>query len=453
MYFLFIFILLTSKELKFEFTLKNRKKNLETYFSLDKYIFEVKSNSEDRQCIELCLDDINLKKKCYNLVIENGSFHIWINQNKINNTLIIPTSDLEQNIIYKNGNVKGKSSKEIFYINNYNLGNLNFLISDSLPKKYENYDGMIGLGYLTNTNEEYIFSFIQQLYNNQIIYHRIFTQSFLSSDKGEISFGEIPKKIISDYKNYGRCKAIEEIILNGKKMKNNKWQCNIIGVFYGRKFYPNSLETKINGTVSFFSYRKRSLIPKKAFEYFEKTYFLELIKYNFCRIEKIKRYESFICKKNMLFDIDFNFVFGDWIMHFPAEKMFIKYNENEIQFIFSHKENHEEWTLGKTIVKQFIMVYDLDNNEIGFYNENNVMINNNFIPQPPNVIQKNLNNNNDVNKHFEKEFLKRKILFFSFIFIVNIIVFAMFCKKKKKKRNNAIPLIKKNFSELNEMDL
>ena len=199
MYFLFIFILLTSKELKFEFTLKNRKKNLESYFSLDKYIFEVKSNSEDRQCIELCLNDINLKKKCYNLVIENGSFHIWINQNKINNTLIIPTSDLEQNIIYKNGNVKGKSSKEIFYINNYNLGNLNFLISDSLPKKYENYDGMIGLGYLTNTNEEYIFSFIQQLYNNQIIYHRIFTQSFLSSDKGEISFGEIPKKIISDY--------------------------------------------------------------------------------------------------------------------------------------------------------------------------------------------------------------------------------------------------------------
>ena len=155
----------------------------------------------------------------------------------------------------------------------------------------------------------------------------------------------------------------------------------------------------------------------------------------------------------MLFDIDFNFVFGDWIMHFPAEKMFIKYNENEIQFIFSHKENHEEWTLGKTIVKQFIMVYDLDNNEIGFYNENNVMINNNFIPQPPNVDQKNLNNNNNVNKNFEKEFLKRKILFFSFIFIVNIIVFAMFCKKKKKKRNNAIPLIKKNFSELNEMDL
>ena len=25
----------------------------------------------------------------------------------------------EKNIIYKNGNVKGKSSKEIFYINNY----------------------------------------------------------------------------------------------------------------------------------------------------------------------------------------------------------------------------------------------------------------------------------------------------------------------------------------------
>ena len=65
-----------------------------------------------------------------------------------------------------------------------------------MPKIFEDYDGMIGLGYLTNSNEEHIFSFIQQLYENNLIYHRVFTQSFLSKKKGEISFGEIPNNII-----------------------------------------------------------------------------------------------------------------------------------------------------------------------------------------------------------------------------------------------------------------
>ena len=420
------------------------------------YKFEVKTNSEERLCIELCINDKNENKKCYKLVIDNGSFHIWLNKNKIDKTLISSISKTSQIITYKNGDLIGKNSKQIFYTNEeYSIGNLNILISDSIPKIFEDYDGMIGLGYLTNSNEEYIFSFIQQLYENNLIYHRVFTQSFLSNKKGEISFGEIPKNIIEDYINYGRCNAIEELIVNGKKIKNPKWQCHIIGIFYGKKFNPKYIEREINGTVSFFTYSKRALIPKKVFEYFEKTYFLELIKYNYCRIEKQKeKYDIFICKKDMIFDIDFNFVFGDWIMHFPAEKMFIEYNDNEIQFIFCHKKNHEEWTLGRPIINQFIMIYDFENKQIGFYNKNNVLKANDLPAEPPKVFGRNYRDNvNQELKIKEKEFFIRKIFFFGIVFIINVVIFVLFCRRKKKRRSNVFPLIKKNFSELNEMDL
>lgn len=409
--------------------------------------FNVETNSVDRQCIELCIYDKKENKKCYKLVIENGSFHIWLNKNKIDENLFSSISKTTQIIKYKNGELIGKNSKEIFYTKEeYSIGNLNILISDSMPKIFNDYDGMIGLGYLTNSNEEHIFSFIQQLYENNLIYHRVFTQSFISNKKGEISFGEIPENIIKDYKNYGRCNTIEYINLNGNKVKNNKWQCHIIGIFYGKKFNPKYIEREINGTVSFFSYRKRALIPKKIFEYFEKTYFVELIKYNYCRIEKKKKkYDIFICKKNMIFDIDFNFVFGDWIMHFPAEKMFIEYNKDEIQFIFCHKKNHEEWTLGRPIVKQFIMVYDYDNKQIGFYNKNNVLKANDLPAEPPKVFGKYSNNNNKEVNNKEKEFFVRKIFFFGIVFIVNFVIFVLFCKKKKKKEVMLFPLLKKIF--------
>jgi hypothetical protein len=53
---------------------------------------------------------------------------------------------------------------------------------------------------------------INQLYNNGLIFHRVFTQNFEKGEQGIISFGEIPKNIVNDYKNYGRCPVLDKII-------------------------------------------------------------------------------------------------------------------------------------------------------------------------------------------------------------------------------------------------
>ena len=135
---------------------------------------------------------------------------------------------------------------------------------------------MIGLGYRGSIKEEK-FSFINQLYNNGLIFHRVFTQNFEKGEQGIISFGEIPKNIVNDYKNYGRCPVLDKII-DDKKIKNRKWECKINGIYFGDEYDENKVEKYENSRASFFSFRPMALIPKNVFDYFEKNYFQKYIK-------------------------------------------------------------------------------------------------------------------------------------------------------------------------------
>ena len=136
-------------------------------------------------------------------------------------------------------------------------------------------EGMIDMGYL-GSNFEMRASFINQLHMKGLIFHRVFTQSFTNNDRGTITFGEIPKEIINNYKKYGRCPPLNKEI-DGKFYKNRKWECQVNGIYFGDVYNETYVLKLENARASFFSFRKRALIPIEIFEYFENKYFKELI--------------------------------------------------------------------------------------------------------------------------------------------------------------------------------
>lgn len=112
-------------------------------------------------------------------------------------------------------------------------------------------DGMIGMGYY-GSNFEQRASFINQLYYNQLIYHRVFSQSFSNNERGTITFGEIPKEIVNNYKKYGRrCNALNKEI-DGKFYKNRKWECQIDGFNFRDVYNETFVYNLENGRVNFF---------------------------------------------------------------------------------------------------------------------------------------------------------------------------------------------------------
>ena len=348
-------------------------------------------------CLEMCF---GTPPTCRKLVIHGQSFYSWVvdiyntesgvpNERRFNllNTSTIEVNRTQLTLTYEDEKyVTGFTGKDDITINNKKIFRQKFLITTN-SSVFSGYEGMIGLGYMANSFERG-YSFIDQLYNNRIIPHKVFTQSFHTSDKGEISFGEIPKNIVNDYKNYGRCPVLDKII-DDKKIKNRKWECQINGIYFGDEYNENKVEKYENSRVSFFSFRPMALIPKNVFDYFEKNYFQKYINDGVCQKFNTQGYDVLGCKKILDDAQKINLIYGDWVMSLPPNKLFSYKKNNELyEFIFYHKNNFESWSLGRPIVRLFHMIYDYQNQEVGFYSKEYVKyINKENEPMKPKIYE------------------------------------------------------------------
>ena len=393
-----------SNELKFPFYILPNSKSGKLITSPIKSFKElpqipVSQNEDDRMCLELCF---GTPKICHLLTIHAQSFLIWVldndsfNNNKEQskqkyNPNLSSTSSYDKTLVEvsldssKKKNVLGHFVHDRIYTSDSYLFRGTFL--SVLRSKYYEDEGMIGLGYRGSEYEEEI-SFINQLYKNELIYHRVFTQNFKDNNEGVISFGEIPKEIVKNYKYYGRCPALNKE-KKGKIYKNRKWECQVYGIYFGDEYDEKKVHV-INTRTSFFSFRKRALVPKKIFEYFVKDYFNKIqINDNKCEIIQKKKYYTIECEKPINEGPKINLVFGDWVMSFPISELFDCSTDNNCKFVFNYKRGFENWSLGRPIVKHFHMVYDYQNQEIGFYNQNKVLfINKLSEPAPPREYKK-----------------------------------------------------------------
>ena len=384
-------------ELKYPFTIETVESQSSNPTPLQSFL-EIPStpvvlNNEERACIEMCFGN---KPQCFKLTIQSGSFYIWVTDSNgemtsDNHFDVAKSRTAEKNrteiyIEYEDDkSIVGYTVKDDYYIADEKIFRGDIIVatrSDSFTET----EGMIGLGYTPSSYEER-YSFIEQLYNEKIIFHKVFTQSFKTSTRGELTFGKIPDNIVSDYKHYGRCAALN-MKEGGKIYKNKSWQCELTGVYYGEEYSQRKVKELYDTNVSFFSWRKRALVPLTFFDYLEESYFKEYISDGICERTVKQRYDTFICKQDMLNAKEFNLVFGNWVMRIPTDQLF-KYNKkNEgYEFVFYHKKDFEKYSLGRPIVRNFHMVYDNQNSQIGFYSYDNVIYIGKDQPEPPKVYE------------------------------------------------------------------
>ena len=332
------------------------------------------NEKEFKTVLKACL---GTPPQCFNLGVQTNTFYIWVrSSNSREKNLKTKTFDLNNSTTLQRNNqyfqkrifgrkVTGFEARDILTINGQDYSKINFIILESTGSLL-GMEGFIGLGYTPNTDERK-FSIIHQLFENWVIPHKVFTQKYFTEEKGNLIIGQIPIYIVKDYIHYGRCAALDKVI-NGKRYKNNNWECKIDDIYYGNN-KENSLYLDKNHEqkMSFLSYRKRSFIPLELFSQLGNTYLKNEIKDGKCFERHEKRYSFYECKKEVEIQ-NITFVFGDWEFTVEGKDMF-KMNKdgNTKELILYHKDNFEHFLLGRSILKEFEMVYDYANKQIGFY--------------------------------------------------------------------------------------
>ena len=180
--------------------------------------------------------------QCFNLGVQTNTFYIWVrSSNSREKNSNVKTFDLTSSSTLQKNNqyferrifgrkVTGFEARDILTINGEDYSKINFIILETTDSLLD-MEGFIGLGYTPNSNERK-FSIIQQLFENGVIPHKVFTQKYFTEKKGQLTIGRIPKYIVNDYTHYGRCAALDKVI-NGQRYKNNNWECKIDDIYFG----------------------------------------------------------------------------------------------------------------------------------------------------------------------------------------------------------------------------
>jgi hypothetical protein len=366
----------------------NKNNHLSFLEDINKYIHQ-SQNGEDLGVLINKYNQIILQikvgsnKQLSNVLVDTGSNVLWIAgkncttcegiKNKFDSSLSksYRNTSVPMKIEYVTGSTEGFLGFDDFYLGKTQLQNLKFLLSYSTGNEVMESDGILGLGnnyyYKSDT-----LSLIDQLFIQKKISKRVFTIKINpNNDEGILSIGDIPEEIKNNNrnitnKNYGKCAAVKKSEYGNP---NIYWECILDQLYFGDDINKS---LTINQKVNFDSGTNIIIVPL----FFMKNYILSeyLGKYlqkKICIILPDQFFASIICDKSLDYENlpNINFRFGEYVFFLKPKEIFIE-NEEYLEFVITSSLNEsfdDLWILGEPIFKKMSILFDKDNQEIGFF--------------------------------------------------------------------------------------
>jgi hypothetical protein len=334
---------------------------------------------------ELC---VGTPEQCFKVLYDTGTVYLILGVDNTNlkfkkgfNSLMSDTFMQSENrffaVPFKSSVLVAREVRDkVSIIPSYNLPYLfSFLLAWNSTESYD-YEGILGLGYyypkrdFDNSFDER-FSFVHYLKSNGIINNLIFGHEYVDRTKGILYFGEEPKSMQN---GYFKCKVQNFISYN------NKWHCPLLSVYYtnigdylslGSTAAFDTGYTYIKGP-----YYQVYTILDKLLELSEGK--CELVQQ---QIEEGDDYGliRLICDENVdtskFSNIDFDIV-GFRITLLKSDllrKMVTKDGKMKYEVTLIGDSTYKFWNFGEPILKNYDMVFNYEDNTVGFKENNNLI--------------------------------------------------------------------------------
>ena len=331
---------------------------------------------------EIC---IGIPKQCFKVAYDTGMTYLILSLYNLNTktkftktfnqTYSQTFKSTKNNLIalpYRYGVLQTREVEDFISLENFNKPKFlySFLLSFNSSEEYE-FDGILGLGNnypeLDEDNSfDERFSLVHNLYRNNIIKKKIFGHEYKNRTHGNIYFGEIPNSMGSDF---FKCNVSPFIPYM------NKWHCEsrCIAFSKGENF------TYFKSPYSF----DTGYVDLKG-PYYEGDTILGELKqlsnekcdFDIVEIDSDKKYVRLVCDD----DIDVN-KFPDLIFYLKGFELrlknidmfrLVKINgKTKLMSKIVGDSRYNYWNLGEPILKNYNMVFNYEDNTVGFViNEN-----------------------------------------------------------------------------------
>lgn len=227
--------------------------------------------------------------------------------------------------------------------------------------------GFLGLAYKqeedTSENLKGTFDFFNYLPHINTQYRRLIGFKTVDALNGYMLMGQLPDEIGLNPKHYKAC----SVVVN--EFEKHNWSCKVDAVYFDDyDFYKADVLINIilGGNIIG--------ISQKLYLIMRDKYFKEEFANNTCFFDELDEHSyplfiQIICKRNYNIDKEgtISLVFGKWTLKLQFRKLFNLIDEMYYFAIMGHSGKDKNWFISPSVLTNYYVFFDKDNNHIGFY--------------------------------------------------------------------------------------
>lgn len=366
-------VTIITKPLEFDLTIRDNKQPYYNIFLEDE--INIAENKNFVYSIDLF---VGYPAQKFKAVLDTGSNITWVLDKDIrgkqtfdeqakfecHKSITCLHSDKNITIDYVKGSASGYLVDDIVsFTGNVNpdiLSQMTFLpVINTTDMGTEDYNALIGLG--KTFDEDKRISILKYYYGNKLINKMVFSLKPTNEKKGKFYLGDIH----SDFNNkFAKCSTI-----NTDDHKAY-WDCGLSYIIIGDIDYANfdSTAKRTNKHAFIDSGSSMIMAPWTVFPVFS-MYFNSHIEEGTCSWHHFKQV-VFICKKGIVLEDlpPVYFVLNGYALKIPAKNLFLDH-DSFYSFAIQFDSNVEFWILGQPLFKSFHVLFNMEENYIGFQGE------------------------------------------------------------------------------------
>ena len=422
---------------------------LQINFILSDSQIKLKYDDNGRPISSVCLGSKNL---CLSLRLDTDYIDTLVHssasnkniKNKYDASLSKKSSTIKNDveINYNSNKLKADLIKDSIEIDSLEIKKGQFYsIKEGDSEDLDKIEGILGIGYPSNTEQEKN-SIMIQLFVNGFLDSKIWTVDLSDKKNGYI----YPDKKI-DSKNIGT----DLDLINNEE---GHWLIKIKSILLGKNInieFDNDSQIKISTS------EIKSSINLEILKKIGDTYFKKLLDNSECKFDTKGKYSTYICKNNNYDDLkSISLIFNDYGINIPKSNILVK-NDKEYEFILSNYDGEENNVLGIDILKGKKIVFDCEKMKLGLYGDNifdttkkvdeekSNEEDETIIPKEDSEKDENNENKEEI-KTESKSSIKKYIIFIIVIFAV-CFLFVLYRRYQKRKAKMKFPF--KTYKESN----